>query len=64
MEEKKVEVSRCDHCPFATAQGRYYCVLAARNCIVPEIIPAWCPLLKYKSYTVALDSKIAQVEAA
>ena len=41
-----VEVKMCVHCPFATAQGEYYCVRSARTIPVPETIPDWCQLRK------------------
>lgn len=63
MKEKVCNVNRCDHCPFSTAQGKYYCVLAARVCIVPEIVPTWCPLLERKMI-VSLDKKHLQPRAA
>ena len=57
-----VKVSMCAHCPFVTAQGRYYCVRAARNVIVPERAPEWCPLTG-QELTIMLDDSNEYIAA-
>jgi hypothetical protein len=45
MKELKFhEVNMCSHCPFSTAEGKYYCVLSARTIPDEYSVPSWCQL--------------------
>ena len=55
-EDEKRKVNMCSHCPFATAQGKYYCVLSARTIPDEYSIPSWCQLRK-GSLLIELDKE-------